>query len=165
LCARFQLKRQADETEVTMSVQSMEFDAFLERYRQALVDIINGSAELYRALYSQRDDVTLANPFAPFGPISRGYAQVCDTVERAASNYRVGESIGFDTIAVHHEAGFAYLVEVERFRATMAGREEMAPVSLRVTSIFRQEDGEWRIIHRHADPITTARSADSVLAE
>jgi ketosteroid isomerase-like protein len=147
-----------------MSVEKVDFDAFLDRYRQALVDIINGSADLYRALYSQRDDVTLANPFAPFGPVSRGYAQVCETVDRAASNYRLGESTGFDTIAVHHEAGFAYLVEVERFRATMAGREVMAPVSLRVTSIFRQERGECKVIHRHADPITTPQPADSVLA-
>lgn len=146
-------------------MDNVGFEAFLERYRQALVDIINGNGELYQALYSQRDDVTLANPFAPFGPISRGYAQVCETIDRAASNYKTGESTGFDTVAVHHEAGFGYLVEVEHFRAIMASREEMSPASLRVTSIFRQEDGEWRIIHRHADPINTPRSADSVLVE
>jgi hypothetical protein len=31
--------------------------------------------------------------------------------------------------------------------------------------IFRPEDGEWRVVHRHADPITTAQRAESVIQE
>ena len=146
-----------------MAAESLGFEGFLDQYRRALVDIINGSAELYKALFSRRDDVTLANPFAPFGPVSRGYAQVCQTLESAATNYTAGEAVGFDTVSMHIGAEFAYVVEIERFRATIAGREGMTPATLRVTSIFRREDGEWRVVHRHADPITTPRSADSVL--
>jgi ketosteroid isomerase-like protein len=41
--------------------------------------------------------------------------------------------------------------------------EEVTPVVLRVTSIFRPEDGTWKIVHRHADPITTAQPAESVI--
>jgi hypothetical protein len=39
----------------------------------------------------------------------------------------------------------------------------MTPVGLRVTSIFCREDDAWKILHRHADPITTPRSGESVL--
>ena len=35
----------------------------------------------------------------------------------------------------------AYLVKVERYRAKVGGSREMATVALRVTSIFRPEDG------------------------
>jgi ketosteroid isomerase-like protein len=37
--------------------------------------------------------------------------------------------------------------------------------SVRVTSIFRKEDGVWRLVHRHADPITSPRPAESVIHE
>jgi ketosteroid isomerase-like protein len=45
----------------------------------------------------------------------------------------------------------------------MGGRNDHTPVALRVTSIFRRENGAWRLVHRHADPITSARSPESVI--
>jgi ketosteroid isomerase-like protein len=59
----------------------------------------------------------------------------------------------------------AYLVRVERAKAKVGGREEIAPIALRVTMIFRPEDGTWKVVYRHADPITTAQPAESVLQE
>jgi ketosteroid isomerase-like protein len=56
-------------------------------------------------------------------------------------------------------------VEVERLRSKVGGREDLAPVELRVTTVFRREDGRWRIVHRHADPITTPQAAESVLRD
>jgi hypothetical protein len=41
--------------------------------------------------------------------------------------------------------------------------DDLATVALRVTSIFRPEDGSWKIVHRHADPITTPQSPESVI--
>jgi ketosteroid isomerase-like protein len=54
-------------------------------------------------------------------------------------------------------------VEIERAKAKIGGREEITPLALRATMIFRPEEGEWKIVHRHADPITTAQPADSVI--
>jgi ketosteroid isomerase-like protein len=55
-----------------------------------------------------------------------------------------------------------HIVEIERTRAKIGGSDEVGSVSLRVTTIFRREDDEWRIGHRHADPITTPRTFESI---
>jgi ketosteroid isomerase-like protein len=54
---------------------------------------------------------------------------------------------------------------MERTRLKTAGADEMTPVSLRVTTIFRREGGDWKIMHRHADPITTTRPIESIVTE
>ena len=84
-------------------------------------------------------------------------------MRRAASFYRDGEAIGFDGMAKHVTPDLACIVETERYRSKVGGAGELTPVTIRVTSIFRREDGVWKLVHRHADPITTARSAESVI--
>ena len=59
--------------------------------------------------------------------------------------------------------GLACVVEVERFRARVGEADDLASVALRVTSVFRREQGAWRLAHRHADPITTPQAAESVI--
>ena len=59
----------------------------------------------------------------------------------------------------------AYIVEVERMQAKVEGREDVTPIAVRVTTIFRPEDGTWRVVHRHADPITAPRPPESVIQE
>jgi ketosteroid isomerase-like protein len=135
-------------------------EELLERYHRALGELVNGNPDAYKSMLSQREDVTLANPF---GPVARGRTTVEERLERAASNYRDGELMGFEQAAKYETPELAYLVEVERFKAKVGGSEELAPVALRVTSIFRPEDGTWKVVHRHADPITTERPAESVL--
>jgi len=54
---------------------------------------------------------------------------------------------------------------VERVKAKIGGSEDITPFALRVTMIFRPEEGIWKIVNRHADPITTAQSAESVIQE
>jgi ketosteroid isomerase-like protein len=141
-------------------IATADFDALVEPYHQALGAMINGNPSAYKEIFSQRDDVTLGNPFGPFG---RGRAEVEERLELAASKYSGGELGEFETVSKQVTPELAYLVEVERCRAKVGGREEATPVALRVTSIFRPEDGVWKLVHRHADPITDFRPAESVI--
>jgi ketosteroid isomerase-like protein len=133
---------------------------FIDRYHAALDEFFRGNAEPVKALYSHLDDASLGNPFGPF---EIGWRQVEAIMERAASNYRDGRATGFDTLGTCVTPELAYLVEVERFEAKVGAQEEEVSGALRVTSILRPESGMWKIVHRHADPITTPRDADSVI--
>jgi ketosteroid isomerase-like protein len=31
------------------------------------------------------------------------------------------------------------------------------PYTLRVTQIYRREDGEWKVVHRHGDQLSTGQ--------
>ena len=136
-----------------------DLTAFIERDRQALDAIVKGDPEPKKRLYSRRDDVTLANPF---GAPARGWQKVAETLERAASQLSEGKVLAFERISEYATSELAYIVEIERYHGKV-GTSEAAPNALRVTTVFRHEDGEWRIVHRHADPITGPRPPESIL--
>ncbi len=139
-----------------------DVDQLIEQFNRAQGEITKGNVEPALRLFSHREDVTLANPFAP--PV-RGWEQVAEVSERAASQFSDGEMVGYETIEKQVTPEFAYIVRVERGRAKVGGSEDITPITLRVTMIFRPEDGEWKIVHRHADPITTPQPAESVIQQ
>lgn len=139
-----------------------ELERVIEASHRAIDAFARGDAEPFKALYSHEPDVTIANPF---GPPVRGWPAAGVTIERAATNYRDGRAIGVERLASYTTDALAYVLEIEHLEAKMGGREDVTPVDLRVTTILRPEGGTWKIVHRHADPITTARPAESVLSD
>jgi ketosteroid isomerase-like protein len=139
-----------------------DLDGVIERCQGALREFVKGNPEPMQAMFSHREDVTLANPL---GPAVRGWERVAVTMERAASSIREGEITGFEPLAKHVTPELGYVVWVERNRGKLGGRDDVAPFDLRVTTIFRPEDGTWKIVHRHADPITAPRPVESVIQE
>jgi ketosteroid isomerase-like protein len=137
-----------------------EHDLPLDEYHRAGLEITNGNPDVYKALYSRSDEVTLANPF---GPPARGWSNVSATLDRAAENYQDGEEVGFENVATVMGGDLAYTVEIESYRARVGDAAAMTPVSVRVTTVFRREDGAWKLLHRHADPITAPRPPESVI--
>jgi|SRR6267143_4491813 len=137
-----------------------EFDDVVERSHLAWGEFVKGNPEPAKALFSHGDDVTIANPF---GPVQRGWKNVAVAMDRAATSYRDGEVVGFESLAKFTNTDLGYIVEMERYRAKIGGRADITPVALRVTSILRREGGFWKIVHRHADPIASAQSAESVI--
>lgn len=86
-------------------------------------------------------------------------------MDRAAKNYRDGEVIGFENVSTVITPELAYTVEIESYRARVGRAADIAPVAVRVTTVYRREDGAWKVMHRHADPITGPRPAESVIAK
>lgn len=141
-------------------MSSSDLAEVIDRSHQALDAFMKGDPAPALKLFSQREDVTLANPF---GPPAVGLDAVVEAAERAASHYREGEAVGFERVSGYESSDLAYIVELETYRSKVGGAEDITPLALRVTTVFRREESGWRIVHRHADPITSARRADSVL--
>ena len=136
-----------------------DFDAVVEQYHGALPAIINGDPSGYKEMYSHGEDITLANPF---GGIARGRAEVEERLDRAGATFRDGEIVGFETITKSVTSELAFLVEVERSKAKVAGNDEPTRNDIRVTTVFRPEAGTWKVVHRHADPAVGAQPPDAV---
>ena len=143
-------------------MRTVDFDEVVEQYQRALGEFVKGNPEPNKMVFSHQEDVTLANPL---GPAVRGWEQVAATMERAASQIREGEIVAFDIVAKYVTPELAYMVWIERVKAKVDGREEITPFALRVTTIFRPEDGTWKVVHRHADPITTAQPVESIIQQ
>ncbi len=140
-----------------------DFDDVVEQYHLALDEFLKANPEPVKSFFSHRDDVTLANPLV--GLPARGWEQVAATLEHASSQFRDGENVGFETVAKYVTPELAYVLLIERDKVKVGAMEDLAPSALRVTMIFRPEDGTWKVVHRHADPITTAQPAESVIQE
>lgn len=125
-------------------------ESAIEASHLALASIIRGDESGYLALFSHADDVTLGNPFGPYG---RGRKSVEERLAIAASKYADGRAANVELISQYVSESLACVVEVESGEAKFAGSEKMEHVSVRVTSLFRLEDGNWKLVHRHADPL------------
>jgi ketosteroid isomerase-like protein len=130
----------------------MSLDELLDRYHRAADAFSRGDPEPVKGLYSKADDVTLANPF---GPARRGREAVMAALDYASSRMSDGQVVGCDELARYRSDDLATILEIEHWRARIGDRDSVEPFELRVTTTFRREGDEWKIIHRHADPVST----------
>jgi len=149
-----------DSTVAEANRSHSDFDDAVEAYRQALVPFLNGDPKPATEFFSRRDDVTLANPL---GPPRRGPADVDKAIAEAAAHFGDGTIQGFEEVSRYSTADLGYVVHIERTEARLAAGGNMNSVALRVTMIFRREGDTWKVVHRHADSITTSRPISTVI--
>jgi ketosteroid isomerase-like protein len=134
------------------------FEEAIDAFRTALDALLQGDAGPVKTLWSQRDDITVANPF---GPPRRGPIDVGAAIDGAAVGYS-GGSRWFEEVSRYATADLGYVVQLEHVDALVRGRETATAFVLRVTMVFRREGAEWKVAHRHADTVTTERGVDTL---
>jgi ketosteroid isomerase-like protein len=120
----------------------------MPRLRQAETDLHDGDAAPRMAMWSHEPPVTL------FGGVmgGSGWAEIEPIFERLGAAFSGCRSFENDVIAAGAGEDFAYTAAYEHTTASIRGGPPSAYV-LRVTTVFRREDGEWKVVHRHADPL------------
>jgi ketosteroid isomerase-like protein len=128
-----------------------EFSAFLRQWEEAQTRFLNGDPTLWKQKSSQGEDATI---FGAFGGYEKGWKEVGPRYDWAASQYRPsGTRKKVEYLNVSVSGDMAYSVGIERDEAQLAGHGKSEPRALRVTQIFRRENGAWKLVHRHADPL------------
>jgi ketosteroid isomerase-like protein len=80
-----------------------------------------------------------------------GHQEVGDLFGQLESAFSDCTSYPHDIIAADVNGDMAYTVGHEHTRASVNG--EPRQYTLRVTQVYRREDGEWKVAHRHADAL------------
>ena len=119
----------------------------IEQLHAAIGRAAQGDPRPIQALYSHAADVTA---FYGWGGFERGWDAVRARWDWAAGQF-AGGTVAYDNVTTVATPEMAYTTDVETFRVRLAGVDEPAEWSNRVTHIFRLEDGAWRLVHRHAN--------------
>ncbi len=135
-----------------------ELDAFLDavipRQVEAERAVHNGDLALRSAMWSRRDPVTL---FGAWGPCNSGWDDVSRTFRWVVSRFSNCTAYEFELVAANVSGDLASTVGYERYSASVDGGP-VTPNVLRVTHVYRREDGEWKTVHRHGDPLPVDQS-------
>jgi ketosteroid isomerase-like protein len=106
----------------------------------------NGDAGPRTTLWSKADPVSL---FGAWLPIRTGWADVGDAFRRVAAQFSDSREYRFEVVAAGASGDLAYTIGFEHNTVSVNGRP--TTYTLRVTHVYRREDGEWKIVHRHGD--------------
>lgn len=140
-----------------------EVDEFLARVmpRQHEADtaLHNGDARPRKALWSHHNPVTVLGAARTV----TGWPDVEQLFDWLGGNFSNCESYQCEVIAAGASGDLGFVVGHERTTVSIAG-EPPSSYELRVTLIFRKEAGEWKEIHRHADPWPDTAGAKEQLA-
>ena len=133
-----------------------ELDDFLAptltRQLQAEKALHNGDPEPRLAMWSTQDPVTV------FGAMqsNTGAEEVRQVFRWLATRFSNGTDYHFELVAAGASGDLAYTLGYEHITFSMDGGP-VAPLTLRVTHVYRREGGEWKIVHRHADAPPTGQ--------
>lgn len=133
-----------------------EREAFLEwfdtTWRQAERALHGGDAGPRLEIWSQREPVTLFGAWMS----ASGSSEVREVFRRLAASFSGAVSSEIELLAADVSGDLAYTAHREITSTVVDGVAR--DYVLRVTQVYRREDGEWKVVHRHGDE---ERSSDA----
>ncbi len=129
------------------------FKAFLPEWERAQSRFINGDPTLWKQHASHRGDVTILGAFGGYG--EKGWDAVGARYDWASSQYTgAGATMKVEYLSIVVSGDLAFTTGIEHQEgARVSDQQNPGRRALRATQIFRSEDGAWKLMHRHADPL------------
>ena len=146
---------------VSAADDDRSFRAFLHDFERGTARFINGDPGPWKANVSQRHDVTL---MGGWGIVARGWTDASARYDWAARRFVDSDAaLKVEYVSTVVSGDLAYTASIERSTVRLADAPAPEPMALRVTHAFRKEDGRWKLLHRHADPLVETTAPASVL--
>lgn len=139
----------------TAGAAGADFQAFLTAVDASQLELQNGRAEAFKALWSHADDITLSGGFG--GTIEKGWDAIGPRLDWVGAQFSKGTHV-VDRIVANTNGEWGYVVQIEHIRFHVPGQDKESTRDYRVTMIFRRESGGWRILHRQADSQMTKQA-------
>lgn len=146
---------------VRSPISDEDLAALIERTAEAATALITGDVRGYLALLPHADDYTLMSPFG--GEPIRGVDDSPESIEAQERFFAGPGEAELELVQSYASGDLAVLVMIERQHGVAGGLPEQ-DLSLRVTLVFWREGGEWRLAHRHADPLVHGIDLEQVAA-
>jgi ketosteroid isomerase-like protein len=127
-----------------------------EQFYASLNRLINGDPGPMMEVWSHGSDVSTMNPR---GRVNIGWEEVSAGWERATQLLSDGQVSVEDLVVVPLADDVAYTLGREHGQAKVGG--EPVIIDWRVTTIYRREHGEWKVVHNHTDVSQTMAEADA----
>jgi ketosteroid isomerase-like protein len=140
-------RRLSGETEDGSSAVEEFLSTVLPRLIDADDAMHHGEVEPRLATWTHHDPVTV---FGALGIDKNGWEEVSQSFHWLASRFSHFSALTVEVVAAGVSGDLAYTVGYERSTGSVNERPVQSVV-LRATQVYRQEDGEWKIVHRHAD--------------
>ena len=125
-----------------------DFLAWIENMlRDAELALHNGDAAPRRALWSRNEPVSVLGAWRN----ARGQHELDELFSSLAKSFSDCTSYSFDLQSYDVLGDMAYTAGLEHTSASIDGQPRS--YTLRATQVYRREDGEWKVAHRHADTV------------
>lgn len=137
------------------------FQSFLPRFEQGINNFLNGDPTLWKQNVSKRDDTMI---MGAWGAYEKGWKEVDARYDWAAARFKPnGAKVAIEYLSCAVNADLAYIVAIERSEVHLVDQVKASPMALRSNHIFRKEDGDWKLVLRHADPLMSKSAPGAVL--
>ncbi len=93
------------------------------------------------------------------GLSASGWAEIEPIFDRLEARFSDCILCEHEVIAAGASGDLAYVVAFEHTTAAVSGSPPL-PYTLRATTVFRREDEEWKVVHRHAEPVASENAAE-----
>lgn len=142
------------------TITEQDLSDLVQRTAEAASAIVRGDIRGYLSRIRHADDYTLMPPYG--GEPELGFDASDEHIAAMERFFQAGEA-ELEVVASYASGDLAVLVVIERQHAEVGDLPDQ-DWSLRVTLVFRRDGAEWRLVHRHADPLVHRQSLEQTAA-